>query len=73
MHTAFFNKIFKIKNIHIKSQSLHTTSTNLTMGEDDVNRAMCSEDNKIPPSSRDQEHIVYLEMASRRNESARLV
>jgi hypothetical protein len=42
----------------------HTTPTNPTMGDDHVNRALCSEDNKIPSSVRDQEHIAYPETPS---------
>jgi hypothetical protein len=76
MHTAFFIKLFnkgRTKNIHQKTRSLHRTPTNPTMGEDHINRALCSEDNKIPPSSRDQEYITYPKTPSRRNGSAHLV
>jgi hypothetical protein len=72
MHTAFFINLFnkgRTKNIHQKIWSLHTTPTNLTIGEDHINGALCSEDNEIPPSARDHEHIAYLETPSRRNES----
>jgi hypothetical protein len=43
------------------------------MGEDHVNMALCTKNNKIPPSARNWKHIVYLETFSRWNESAHTV
>ena len=58
MHTAFFIKLFNkelTEMIHQKTRSHHTTPTNLTKREDHVNRALCTENNEIPPPASNRE------------------
>jgi hypothetical protein len=55
MHMTFL-LVYSTKDkqrIYIKNLKPHTTPTDPTMGEDHVNRALCSEDNKISPSDRE--------------------
>jgi hypothetical protein len=75
MHTAFFINLFDIdrtKDIYQKTRSLHTTPTDPTIGKDHVNRALCPEKNKLPPSARNQKYIAYPETPFRRNKSGHL-
>jgi cell division protein YceG involved in septum cleavage len=62
MHTALFINLFNkglAKNIHKKTQSLHTTPKDPTMDKYHVNGALCPENYEIPPSARNQKYIAY--------------
>jgi hypothetical protein len=58
MYMAFFIILFnkeRTKDIHQKIQSLHSTPTNPTMVEYHAHKALCVENNKIPPIARNHE------------------